>query len=161
MKNLILAIFTFGALLSCSKVVENNIDKGTKKIERPNLVIKTGQICGWCSGEDTLAITMETIHFKTSKCGSDIIEDILNTKTNEWNTLVSNLDLEAFSNINSNTCNVCADGCDKWIIIEEGDYYHRISYSPLNTNVVAPVQEFVAVLDSIRHMHEVTQIGID
>lgn len=91
-------------------------------------------------------------------CDHHAYSRISHMEKSEWDKLTGSIDLDVFSSIHLNTCNVCADGCDKWISIRNGSFYHKIRYGYGDSAVVQPIKILVDKLDSLR---EVSKKGID
>jgi len=128
---------------SCKK------DKASET-NKNDIEIKFGSICGWCSGADSIAITANAIYYHSyNPCDTrKIFKDTVITYNN-WNNLVSKINLETFKTINVNSCNVCADGCDYWISIKSGSETHQIRYGYNDSTLVLPIKPFINILDSI------------
>jgi hypothetical protein len=71
----------------------------------------------------------------------------------EWDKLTGIIDFDEFNNIHLNTCNVCADGCDKWITIRNGSYSHTIRFGYQDSAAVQPIKPLVDKLDSLREVY--------
>jgi hypothetical protein len=114
-----------------------------------DIAITMGTMCGWCAGDDSLLITKYKTHFRfINPCDSKgYIKDTL-TDLKEWNTLIGKLDLDKFQKININTCNICVDGCDTWISINNNTISHTIRFGNIDSALVT-IKPFVDKLDSI------------
>ena len=64
-----------------------------------------------------MLISPKEINFSyTSYCDqNDTIEKSRSFSGHEWSRLTETIDYEVFKTINSNSCNVCLDGCDEVI----------------------------------------------
>jgi hypothetical protein len=115
-----------------------------------DIVIKTGQECGWCAGRDSLTITkFNSSYAFDSPCpGIEDKERNADTNPTEWNELLATLDWDDFNQVQVNTCAVCADGCDAWISVEKNRKTHRIRFTESSTEI-EPIRPFVEKLDSL------------
>ncbi len=68
----------------------------------------------------------------------------------EWDKLTGMIDFDEFNNIHLNTCNVCVDGCDKWITLRNGSYSHTIRFGYQDSAAIQSIKPLVDKLDSIR-----------
>ena len=50
----------------------------------------------------------------------------------EWNEIVNSFKVAEFEKLNYNTCNVCFDGCDEWIVVQNGQSSHKITFGKGN-----------------------------
>lgn len=117
-----------------------------------DLIIKTGTICGWCSMNDTLSINGNVVRYvnytqcDNSKPTVEKIEEISSAKVD---SLLSLLNFDEFKKIDLNTCNVCFDGCDTWIIIKKGTEVHQIRFTG-NETQLQPIRTFVDRLNAMK-----------
>lgn len=121
-----------------------------------DLTIKTGTICGWCSRNDTLSILGNTVHYVNYTQCSNSKPSI--NKTGEINTksldsLLMLLDYDTFKKIELNTCNVCFDGCDNWILIKSGEESHYIRFTG-NETILEPIKGFIERLNVIKSKYQ-------
>ncbi len=136
--------FLVGLLKSCET------DKPIENIYG-NYVVSMGTSCGWCVGADSLSVTANLTHYEYNfPCNdNDYAFDTL-TNIVEWNELMSEFDMKKFQSININTCNVCADGCDTWVSVQNDTVTHRISFGSENSAEIANIKPFIDKLNSIR-----------
>lgn len=124
-----------------------------KEGENKKLEITIGTVCGWCVGEDSLVIDEDKIHYdyngKYCSSSNEIKMDTLTDKK-EWDDLVSILDLNKFQKIDVNSCDICFDGCDTWITVRQGPYYHHIRFGMGDSAAIRPIRPLINKLDSIR-----------
>jgi len=123
-KQLILAILSLLIMLSCKKT-------DSEQINNSNLVIKAGFICGWGSGEDTIEISRTSIkyvYYVPAKSQQPQIRKARPVSRTEWSEILNDVDINNFVNLNYQTCNVCADGCDEWIFIQKDNLSHGIRF---------------------------------
>ena len=127
-------------VLSCEEDDDKPVD----------IVIKTGQECGWCVGADSLIITKLNSTYAYYNPCPGIEEKNLNANTDadEWNELLATLDWDEFNQVQVNTCALCADGCDTWISVEKDRKTHRIRFTE-NSTEIEPIRPFVEKLDSL------------
>ena len=128
-------------LVSCESEAEN-----------PEMVITIGTTCGWCAGTDSLVITKNNMTY-TLAAICDRSEKIINKSTPDsiWQKLNGLYDQSKFRKININTCNVCADGCDTWIRVQNGDFNHEIRFGSYQDTVLFPIIEFVESLNDLKN----------
>ncbi len=105
---------------------------GCKKSEMtPNsdLIIKAGFMCGWGSGEDSLVISQSKIkyvYYIPAQSRVPIINKSRSVSESEWTEILNIVNLDDFVNLNYQSCNVCFDGCDEWISMEDDKISHNI-----------------------------------
>lgn len=117
-----------------------------------DIVIKTGVICGWCSKNDTLSISDNSVRYVNyTQCNNinPAVEKTAELSDSELNSLLSSLDFNEFKKINLNTCNVCVDGCDTWISINKGSESHMIRFTG-NESELQPVRTFMDQLNALK-----------
>jgi hypothetical protein len=132
---------------ACSNDKEPLVEKAGKT----GLIIKTGTICGWCTVNDTLTIQENTVRYVNyTGCSTNTkFENIGEIKTSELNTLLTKLDFEEFKKLNLNSCDVCVDGCDEWIFVDNGSESHYIRFVNGEPKLNA-IQSFVDELYTIK-----------
>jgi len=111
------------------------------------VVIKTGKECGWCGGIDSLVITKSSSDYIfNNPCEKSMGREVHEkTVSKEWHELLSALNWNEFTQVNVNTCALCADGCDTWIWIQNGDSVHQIRFTE-NSPEVESIRTFVEKL---------------
>lgn len=123
--------------------------------ENPKMVITIGTTCGWCAGTDSLVITKNkttyTLAAICNKSGKTISKS---TPDSIWQNLNSLYEQSKFKTININTCNVCVDGCDTWIRVQNGDFIHKIRFGSSQDIVLASISEFVEKLDYLKNEYK-------
>lgn len=95
--------------------------------------IEFGSACGWCAGEEFIIVTGSKIsYYKNIPCGENKgkTEKSRKISISTWDAIISSFDYNEFLKLNSNTCNVCVDGCDEIIRITRSGNQHEIRYSP-------------------------------
>jgi len=133
------------AVWSCSESKEFQLEKS-------DLVIKTGTICGWCSKNDTLIISGKSFRYvnyiqcsatnpSVSKTGQIAPEEV--------ETLSNKLDFQEFEKLDLNSCNVCFDGCDDWITVTKGSETHSIRFAA-NEPKLQSIKAFVDELNAVK-----------
>jgi hypothetical protein len=116
-----------------------------------HLVIKTGKACGWCAGADSLVMTRTHLNYEFAACDESKNKNIdESTNHEEWRKLLRSLDWNAFKRVDVNTCALCADGCDTWIVVENNKESHQIRFTE-NSPEIEPVRAFV---EKVRALHE-------
>ena len=79
-------------------------------------------MCGWGAGEDSLYISNTVIKYVYSVPAQSGLPKINKTRTTteaEWVIILNSLDLNNFVKLDYNSCNICVDGCDEWIKIQD------------------------------------------
>ena len=123
----------------------------TEKLQS-KLVIKTGTICGWCTMNDTLSIEGNSARYVNyTQCNNNMpaLEKNGQIATSELEILLSEFDFNEFKKLDLNSCNVCFDGCDDWIYIDNGSESHYIRFTR-NDPKLQPIQVFVDQLNAIK-----------
>jgi len=135
-----IAVLIFVICVACDD------DKETKH----ELVIKTGRECGWCGGADSLVITKSISHYIFDHGCDDAEDKEVEEETSDknWHELLSSLNWNEFTQVNVNTCALCADGCDTWIWIQNNDSIHQIRFTE-NSPEIASIQTFVEKLHEL------------
>ncbi len=140
-------ILIISILLLLSSCETGNVQPGACE----KLVISSGTACGWCAGGDSLLVTKEVTRYGYySPCDDNDFSLDSVTSPDEWDKLTGLLDMEEFSLIDINTCNVCADGCDTWITVVKGEYSHTVRYGYDDSLTIENIRPFADMLDSIR-----------
>ena len=123
--------------------------------DKTEMVITIGSVCGWCAGSDSLVITkikktftLAAICDRKEKRTSNL------TPETEWEELIALYNQNKFEAINVNSCNVCADGCDTWIRVENGDFNHEIRFGFGDSTILVPIKEFVEKLENMKSNYE-------
>ncbi|HLP74715.1 MAG TPA: hypothetical protein VK155_17545 [Bacteroidales bacterium] len=134
-----LLILLFASMFSCRKEDDHS-----------NLMITAGFICGWGSGEDSLVITRSEInylYFIPAKSREPVKQAMRKTQESEWNEIVDAVNYSEFAKLNYNTCNVCVDGCDEWVSLQDDDFDHAIRYTKgQEINSIKRLQEILSRL---------------
>jgi len=115
-----------------------------------DIVIRTGQECGWCAGRDSLIITkLNSSYAFDSPCpGIEDKKRNAETDPSEWNELLATLDWNEFNQVQVETCAVCSDGCDTWISVEKNHQTHLIRFTEYSTEI-EPIRPFVEKLEAL------------
>ena len=127
-------------------------DSVDDKSNDSDLIIKTGTICGWCSVNDTLTITRNSVRYVNyANCSTNkpSVEKIGEMNTAELDALLSKLNFAELKKLDLNSCNVCFDGCDDWIYFSNGTENHYIRFTR-NDSKLQPIQAFVDQLNAIK-----------
>jgi len=128
-----------------------------RKSDEPDdsLIIKAGFACGWGAGEDTLEISGSGIkynYYVPRESSQPVIDETRNITDSEWREIKEAVDLNAFLELNYNTCNICVDGCDEWIFIQNNETSHRISYDKgLQIETIKELQDLISRLKAEFH----------
>lgn len=116
------------------------------------LIIKTGTVCGWCPVNDTLTIYGNAVRYVNyTKCDNSnpVVEKTGQLPTSELEALINKLDIGELKKIDLNSCNVCADGCDDWILFDNGSQSHYIRFGKGDPKLQS-VQLFIDQLNAIK-----------
>jgi len=141
MKVILLASFLFLLwAISCNK------EKDTT-----GMTVIGGAVCGWCGGLDSVIISEDRINYRwMNSCEHHAYSKIVHFQKSDWDDLTALIDMDSFSSIHLKTCNVCVDGCDKWITIKNGSLSHTIRFGDQDSASICPVKPLARKLDSIR-----------
>jgi len=123
---------------------------------QPDLVIKTGTICGWCSKNDTMTIQNNSVRYVNYTGCSNVAPAVEKTggiTNNKVDSLLGDLNFNEFKKIDLNTCNVCFDGCDNWIFIEKDGESHYVRFTG-NESELDPIKKFIAQLEKIKMSYQ-------
>jgi len=116
--------------------------------ESQSLTFTMGNVCGWCAGSDSIVITSDkTIYTSYNPCDQKGEKSIYKTSAEDWDKLTSLFNHAKFEKIYVNSCNVCVDGCDNWIRVENGDFKHEIRFGYSDSTILKPIKEFVEKLN--------------
>ena len=85
-------------------------------------------------------------------CDHHAYSKVSHMEKSEWDKITGMIEFNEFNSIRLNTCNVCVDGCDKWITIRNGSYSHTIRFGYQDSIVLQPVRSLADKLDSIREV---------
>jgi hypothetical protein len=122
-----------------------------KEKETSGLTIIEGSVCGWCAGSDSVIISEYKINYRNMhSCDHHAYSKVSHIEKSEWDKLTGIIDFDEFNNIHLNTCNVCVDGCDKWITLRNGSYSHTIRFGYQDSAAIQSIKPLVDKLDSIR-----------
>jgi len=130
-------------------------DSVDDKSNDSDMIIKTGTICGWCSVNDTLTITRNSVRYVNyANCSTNkpSVEKIGEMNTAELDALLAKLDFAELKKLDLNSCNVCFDGCDDWIYFSNGTENHYIRFTR-NDSKLQPIQAFVDQLNAIKTLY--------
>ncbi len=134
-RQVIKTLFMHKLLKTGLLVVVLLIFNGCEEIEIPeqeNFKIEFGSECGWCAGQEFIAVTNSNIEYiRNIPCGDEKGTKKRERKitTQEWGEIQSSFDYSQFKTLQFNSCNVCVDGCDEIIKITKNDSIYKISYS--------------------------------
>lgn len=104
----------------------------TEQTGNSDLVIKTGFICGWGSGQDSMEISQKVvkyIYYVPRKSSQAQMSKTRATSEVEWAEISNAVNMDDFVKLDYKTCNVCADGCDEWISVKNSKIAHQITYN--------------------------------
>lgn len=149
--NVLFPISLAFAVLSCSESKEFQLEKS-------DLVIKAGTVCGWCAKNDTLIISGKTykyVNYIQCSTTNPAVKKTGQLETLEQEALIGKIDFGEFKKLELNSCNVCVDGCDDWITIKSGSETHTIRFSR-NDSKLQPIKAFVDQLNTLKAKYEVS-----
>jgi len=136
------------AVFSCSESKEFQLEKS-------DLVIKTGTVCGWCARNDTLIISGKSfryVNYIQCRTTNPSVKKTGNLESAELESLRNELDFQEFKKLELNSCNVCVDGCDDWISIKNGPETHTIRFSR-NDSHLQSIKQFVDQINAIKRRY--------
>ncbi|RED99404.1 hypothetical protein [Marinoscillum furvescens] len=113
----------FSLLAACQETNNRQLSDGFQ--------VRIGQICGWCAGEHELALSAETYSYTYDHACDDeldVPEQFFDTPDQDWHELTRHYHKQDFAKETIATCNVCADGCDYWVIVSDGEFSHEIRF---------------------------------
>ncbi len=148
-------IFLFCLLfVSCQKPFQGH------SLNEDHLRITLNKACGWCAPGDSLILTKPTTTYVyyPSSCSKEGPHITKATGTADWHELLNLLDLKKFNAINLNTCNICVDGCDEWITIQQKGSSHTIRYGSADAKELKEIKPFIDKLHQLRQDLK-TQMG--
>jgi hypothetical protein len=99
----------------------------------PDLLIKTGYECGWCSFNDSLLLSKYDLYYSASSGGCEnyhqdtLLHDSITKE--ELTSLMMKLDLKKYFASTLDQCGICGDGCDHWVEITANRQSHWIRYT--------------------------------
>jgi hypothetical protein len=138
-------------LISCNKSDEN--DKSDYIYS--DLIIKAGFMCGWGAGEDSLEISgsgIKYIYYVPAQSQLPKIKVSRSLTDSEWINIQNAIDIDEFLNLNYNACNICVDGCDEWISVQNKQVNHQIRYSRgLQIESIKKLQDLIAAFKAEFH----------
>jgi hypothetical protein len=150
MKVLIYVLICAVVLISCKK---DNAGLTLKdvKIDESGTIIKYGYACGWCAGIDSLTISSNDLWFISQKpCDNVTKVEHKSLTGEEKDDLFNSLNINEFSKIELNTCNICVDGCDHWISVKNDSFYHLIRYGFEDSITLSSIRIFIGKLDMLK-----------
>ena len=130
-------------------------DSVDDKSNDSDLIIKTGTICGWCSVNDTLAITGNSVRYVNyANCSTNkpSVEKMGELNAAELDALLAKLDFAELKKLDLNSCNVCFDGCDDWLYFSNGAENHFIRFTR-NDSKLQPIKAFVDQINVIKALY--------
>lgn len=96
-----------------------------------DLVIQAGYVCGWGSGTDSIKITKQSISYLFYIPRKSPVPQISKSRSvseGEWTEIVNSINMDQFLKLKYNSCNVCFDGCDEWILVKNEKLNHKITF---------------------------------
>ena len=146
LKILIIVLITV-LLYTCELLHQESSTDGDDFTGDTLITFKTGRICGWCGGADSLVIQQSKMFYqKKDFCNDTVITDVFETDKHFWSKLTDVFDYETFNSVKHTSCAVCADGCDTWIQIEKDTQSHYIQYISYQYDDVMPVKNIFDVI---------------
>lgn len=112
-----------------------------------SILITSTKVCGWVPNYDSIAIDNKGVrYYNLCMANKPVMEYPIPAE--QWSTLKSTLNLDAFKKIDLNMCNICADGCDMSISVKTNSFYHYIKFNPYQ--VPDTIKDFVENLQRLR-----------
>ena len=147
MKTLPFMAIVFLMIISCNKDAKELTENEIKNDKE--LIIKYGTVQGWCARDDSLTISENDLYYVAfTVCDKNLTTTSHKPiSTDEKKELIGALDLEVFNKIELNSCNVCVDGSDYWISVENRSYYHKIRYGYADSLALIKISGFIKLLD--------------
>lgn len=139
--NTVFALIIFLMISACEEI---------EITEQENFKIEFGSECGWCAGQEFITVTSSKIEYiRNVPCGDGkgTTKKEKEISTIEWNEIQTSFDYSLFKKLDYNSCNVCADGCDEIIKINENDSIHEIRYS--SPNEIEETKDLRQILNKI------------
>ena len=131
-------------LTGCKKTESNSTDN---KEELP-LTIEAGFMCCWGTGEDSLFISNTIIRYVYYVPANSMLPKIKKARPTtdiEWANILNSLNLNNFVKLEYNSCNICVDGCDEWIMIQDDHISHQIRFGRgLKIDSISDLQSILA-----------------
>jgi hypothetical protein len=130
-------------MLVCIGGCEKHENKSNVNKEESYLKIRAGYMCGWGAGEDSLYISNTVIRYVYFVPARSRLPKINKTRTTteaEWANILHSLDLNNFVKLDYNSCNICVDGCDEWIKIQDDQIPISSAFAGLRHNIPAFAQ---------------------
>ncbi len=155
MKTFFLFAVALGILsFSCQKPFQQG------GINENQLRISMNLACGWCAPGDSLMLTQPTTTYVyyPSSCNKEGPRITKPTIATQWEELLNLLDLKKFNAIDLNSCNICVDGCDEWITVQQKGASHTIRYGSAESKELKEIKPFIDQLHQIRQQLK-TQLG--
>jgi hypothetical protein len=140
-------------------VISCTYDSLVKESDNPDLIIKTGTVCGWCSVNDTLTITRNAIryvNYTNCNVNKPSVEKAGQINATELDALLAKLDFAELKKLDLNSSNVSFDGCDDWIYFKNGTENHYIRFTK-NDPKLQSIQAFVDQLNAIKTRYTVAK----
>lgn len=127
-------------------------DKLVPEKSQSDVVIRIGTICGWCSRDDTLTISGNSVRYVNfAECNNitPAVEKNGQLATSELESLLAKLDFNELKKLDLNSCNVCFDGCDDWLYFDNGSESHYIRFTS-NDPKLQPIKKFIDQLNAVK-----------
>jgi hypothetical protein len=119
-------------------------------VSNSELNITAGFVCGWGSGMDSMTISRDSITYKywvPATSPDPVINKSRPVSESEWKQILSQVNLTEFLDLDYHSCNVCVDGCDESISIQEDNISHKITYGKgLEIKAISGLQAKLAEL---------------
>lgn len=115
-----------------------------------DLVIQAGYVCGWGAGTDSIKITKQKISYQyyiPRKSPAPQISKSRSVTADEWTEIVSSINMDQFLKLKYNSCNVCFDGCDEWVLLKNEKLNHKITFGKgVQIDTISTLQKKLAQL---------------
>jgi hypothetical protein len=115
-----------------------------------DLVINAGFVCGWGAGMDSIKITQKAIQYVSyipARSSTPVINKNRAVSEGEWQDILNVVNTDDFLSLNYNSCNICFDGCDEWISVQNDRISHKITYGKgTSIDSISGLQDKIAQL---------------
>jgi hypothetical protein len=120
-------------------------------VSNSEMNITAGFVCGWGSGMDSINISRKSITYRywvPATSPDPVINKTRPVTESEWTEISSFINLTEFLNLDYQSCNVCFDGCDEWISVQNENISHKITFE--KGMEIKDISKFQAKLASLR-----------
>jgi hypothetical protein len=119
-------------------------------VSNSEMNINAGFVCGWGSGMDSLNISRDSITYSywvPATSPDPVINKSRPVTESEWKEISGSVNFTEFLNLDYHSCNVCVDGCDEWISIQNDNISPKITFEKgLEIKEISKLQAKLAAL---------------